>query len=92
VRKINEFSEEIKIEEQSVIDSIISKTSITSYTLRSTKYHLEKVRISSFIGDLYIKNFSNEEYEKIFYFIMKVMNYTGVGIKTSLGMGGVKVE
>jgi CRISPR/Cas system endoribonuclease Cas6 (RAMP superfamily) len=41
---------------------------------------------------LYIKNFSNEEYEKIFYFIMKVMNYTGVGIKTSLGMGGVKVE
>lgn len=92
VRKINEFSEEIKIEEQSVIDSIISKTSITSYTLRSTKYHLEKVRISSFIGDLYMKNFSNEEYEKIFYFIMKVMNYTGVGIKTSLGMGGVKVE
>jgi CRISPR-associated endoribonuclease Cas6 len=92
VRKINEFSEEIKIEEQSVLDSIINKTSITSYTLRSTKYHLEKVRISSFIGDLYMKNFSTEEYEKIFYFIMKAMDYTGVGIKTSLGMGGVKVE
>jgi len=92
VRKINKFSEEVKIEEESVLDSIISKTRITSYTLRSTKYHLEKVKINSFIGDLHMKNFSNDEYEKIFHFIMKVMDYTGVGIKTSLGMGGVSVE
>jgi CRISPR-associated endoribonuclease Cas6 len=70
----------------------VNKTAITSYTLRSTKYHLEKVRINSFIGDICMKNFSNEEYQKIFYFIMQVMNYSGVGIKTSLGMGGVTVE
>jgi CRISPR-associated endoribonuclease Cas6 len=92
IRKINTYSKELRLEDETVLNEIINHIFISDYFLKSAKFFLEKVRINSFIGKINIKSNLNEEYCKLLYFIIKVAEYSGIGIKTALGMGGINIE
>lgn len=60
---------------------------IIDYQLWSTKFHLEGVRIPSFKGNIIIKINGPLPFLQLVHFLIRFGEYTGSGIKTSLGMG-----
>lgn len=64
---------------------------IAGYKLRSTAFSLEGVSIPSFIGEIAIKINGTSQMVNLAYMLAKFGSYSGVGIKTSMGMGAVSI-
>ena len=93
IAKINQHSETAELEDKKIVNELLEKVYIKDYNLRTKIFHLESIKIKGFIGtmDLAIKG-EDRTLANILNFIILMSEYTGLGIKTSLGMGGVKVE
>ena len=93
ITKINQHSETTELEDKKIVDELLEKVYIKDYNLRTKIFHLESIKIKGFIGtmDLAIKG-EDRTLANILNFLILMSEYTGLGIKTSLGMGGVKVE
>ena len=93
IAKINQHSETAELEDKKIVDELLEKVYIKDYNLRTKIFHLESIKIKGFIGtmDLAIKG-EDRTLANILNFLIFMSEYTGLGIKTSLGMGGVKVE
>lgn len=74
------------------LDQIVECTKIIDYRLKSTRFHLENTRIPAFRGMIILKVKGNIHFKKLIKFLLKYGEYSGVGIKTSLGMGKYTVE
>ena len=93
IAKINQHSETAELEDKKIVSELLEKVYIKDYNLRTKIFHLESIKIKGFIGtmDLAIKG-EDRTLANILNFLILMSEYTGLGIKTSLGMGGVKVE
>ena len=93
IAKINQHSETAELEDKKIVNELLEKVYIKDYNLRTKIFHLESIKIKGFIGtmDLAIKG-EDRTLANILNFLIFMSEYTGLGIKTSLGMGGVKVE
>lgn len=93
ISKINQHSDTIKLEDKMIIDELLEKVYIQDYNLKSLFFHLEKIKIKGFIGSLSLSiKEKNPVLIQLLSFLILASEYTGLGIKTSLGMGGVKIE
>lgn len=90
--KFNVFASEISLEDEDVLKHLIEHTKVIGYNLNSTKYGVEGIKIASFLGELcfYVKG--PEALVSIANFLFAYGEFSGIGAKTALGMGGVKVE
>ena len=53
---------------------------------------MENIRVRGFIGNLKIKIKGKDEIlYQLLNFLLQVSEYTGLGVKTALGMGGIKI-
>ena len=93
IEKINQHSDSAELANRKIIDELLEKVYIKDYNLRTKIFYLESIKIKGFIGtmDLAIKG-EDTMLASILNFLILMSEYTGLGIKTSLGMGGVKVE
>lgn len=93
INKINIHSDNIKLGDEEILKEFLEKVYISDYNLRTQNFHLEKIKIKGFIGNMSLKvKGKNETLEQILDFLILASEYTGFGIKTSLGMGGIKIE
>ena len=65
---------------------------ISKYKLRSLSYNLKEIRIQGFVGSVDLFFWGSESMIRLGNMICDFSNYSGIGIKTTLGMGGAKVE
>lgn len=91
VNKINHFSKDIKIDLE-VIEDLTNYIRIYNYKLHSYKFFVEKVKINGFRGELSLMINGSKTIKHLLIYILYIANYTGIGIKTSLGMGGVRCK
>ena len=92
INKINQHSDTIKLEDENVINELLEKVYIDEYYLRTRYFFLENIRVRGFIGNLKIKIKGKDEMlYQLLNFLLKVSEYTGLGVKTALGMGGIKI-
>ena len=89
INKYDSSSESTKIYDEKLIEEIPLSTEIVGYNLRSTFFHMEGVRIPSFVGSIKIKVRGNSNMVSLINMLAEFARYSGVGIKTSLGMGGI---
>lgn len=75
-----------------MLESLIDNTEIIGYNLRSTVYHLESIKIPSYIGNICIKIHGTQQMAQIVKLLLTFAEYSGTGIKTALGMGAVKTD
>lgn len=85
------FFESYKMHDHDTLDYIMKQVTIVDYRLRSTRYHLEGVRIPSFIGAMTLRLSGPDHFKRLLLFLIHIGSFTGSGIKTSLGMGKYKV-
>ena len=93
IEKINQHSDSTELKDKKIIEELLEKVYIKDYNLRTKIFHLEGVKIKGFMGtmDLAIRGEDNR-LNNVLNFLILMSEYTGLGIKTSLGMGGIKVE
>ena len=90
--KWNFYSENISLEESTLIPSIVKNAEIIKYNLRSTKFSMEGVKLDSFIGSIKLHCSGDSMLVKIYNMLLDFANYSGIGAKTSLSMGGVSIS
>ena len=68
--------------DEETLEQLCANAQIVRYDLKSVSFSLEGVRIPSFIGKITIAGFAN--------MLIEFGTFSGVGIKTSLGMGYIR--
>lgn len=91
ISKWNYFSREFCLEDEDAVNELIRGCKITSYRLASNRFTMKGTAIPGFEGYIDITPKLSVPLMEIFKLLMVFSNYSGVGIKTSLGMGNVKV-
>lgn len=64
---------------------------MTSYRLRSSYFTIKKNKIPGFVGELTLQARLSAPLMRVWQMLMVFAAYRGIGIKTSLGMGGVRL-
>ena len=65
---------------------------ISDYNLRTTRFQLKENKIPGFIGNMRIDAHLSAPLLDIWKILITFSEYSGIGIKTALGMGGVKLS
>lgn len=83
-------SDEVMADEDT-LEQLCENAQIAGYDLKSVNFSLEGVRIPSFIGKLTIKMRGTSTMVNFANMLFRFGTYSGIGIKTSLGMGSFKI-
>lgn len=87
INKWNAFSTN-KIDKE-IYEEYLKKTYISNYNVRTTTFSIEKVKIKSYIGEIEITINANQMMSNILNLLFEFAELSGLGIKTSMGMGGI---
>jgi CRISPR/Cas system endoribonuclease Cas6 (RAMP superfamily) len=68
------------------------RASIERYALRSAPYFFERTKVVGYTGSLNLCLHGAEEEKRLAGLLLSLAEYTGIGIKTALGMGGCEVR
>ena len=83
---------EVLLEGEDVRTQLIENVQIVDYRLRSTRFPLKGVKIPSFTGKLVLKIHGPEALVRLVNLLTHFGEYSGLGMKTALGMGGYRLE
>ncbi len=91
IKKYDKFSDESEIMSEELMNDILKHVSIVKYNLRSTFFYLENARIPAFTGILTFKASGPKLFINLMNILAAFGEYSGVGIKTSMGMGRINI-
>lgn len=92
LRQWNQFSTFGMLDTDSLLEDLEAGVYIRDYNLRMGIYGLEGVTIRGFRGQIVMQFKRNPELQRILALLSSYSQFTGLGIKTALGMGGIKCE
>ena len=92
LRQWNQFSSFGMLDTDSLLEDLETGVFIRDYNLRMGIYGLEGVKIRGFRGQVIMQFKRNVELQRVLALLSYYSQFTGLGIKTALGMGGVKCE
>lgn len=92
MNKYSAASSEMDMYDEETLEQLVDSSRIVGYKLRSTFFPLEGVKIPSFKGEMSIKVGGTETMAKYARLLARFGEYSGVGIKTAMGMGGLKIK
>ena len=78
--------------DEETLASLTESSSIVQYKLRSTFFLLEGVRIPAFKGEIKIKIAGTATMAKYARLLTRFGEYSGVGIKSAIGMGALQLK
>lgn len=77
--------------DENVLEELVKNSSVVNYKLCSTYFQMEGIKIPSFRGKIGIKIGGTDTITKYARFLSEFGEYSGIGIKTAMGMGAMKV-
>lgn len=88
----NELVPGLAVTDEDALHSLLQGIHITDYALRTTRYPLKGAKIPGFVGRLVIEAKLPLPMAQLWNALTGIADYAGLGMKTSLGMGGVAVS
>lgn len=82
-------SEKNTIYSKELLDDFEKHAVITGYRLKSSYFYTDHVKIPGFLGEVTIHILGPQQMINLAWFLAVYGTYSGVGIKTGLGMGGM---
>lgn len=79
------------LDSSELIEKLADSTHIIKYDIHSEPFPLEKRRINGCIGDMLIRINADEDIEQLAKYLLKIGEFSGIGIKCSIGMGAVRI-
>lgn len=92
MNRYNTIVEGIEGLDEEVLESLVSNSTITDYHLRTVKFPLEGIRITGFQGDIRIHVKGPDAMARYLRMLFRFGEYAGIGIKTGLGMGSIRLR
>ncbi|MDO4921633.1 MAG: CRISPR system precrRNA processing endoribonuclease RAMP protein Cas6 [Phascolarctobacterium sp.] len=92
IRKWNCFADNNKLDEQGLAFDLSQQAFVAGYRLSLQTFALEGIRIPAFRGTYTLGLKNNLMVNRIIAMLCAYAEYSGIGIKTALGMGGVQVR
>lgn len=92
LRKWHGFAQEVLLEDKEAQQQLIEHIHITQYQLKSIQYPLKSVKIPAFIGWITINISGPDALARLIHLLFGFAVYSGIGIKTALGMGGCQIQ
>lgn len=84
------FTDGIHLDDYDTLQHLIKNGAIYRYNLQMRQFFIGQGRIPSFNGSMEVRLFGNDTLKSIAAMLLEFSNYAGIGIKTALGMGGIK--
>ncbi|MCK4025217.1 CRISPR-associated endoribonuclease Cas6 [Streptococcus sp. 29887] len=78
--------------DEDLLEYLCQHAKITSYQLSSHYYTIHKQKIPAFVGSVNVTIKGAETLRSYVKMLLTFGEYSGIGIKTSLGMGGIRFE
>ena len=91
MNKYDSVLKEASMFDEDTLDMLVEGSEIVKYNLRSYLFPLQGVKIPSFFGSMTIKVTSTDTAAKFIRLLLEFGEYSGVGIKTGLGMGAIQI-
>ncbi|MFT8458190.1 MAG: CRISPR-associated endoribonuclease Cas6 [Liquorilactobacillus ghanensis] len=92
MRKYNWIFENSNHIDVELLDKLCDSIFIKSFKIQSSYYSIHKTYIPGFVGNIKIKCTGVQTLVNFMYVLLKFGEYSGVGIKTGLGMGAIRLE
>lgn len=89
MNKYSASADNIEMFDEETLEQLIKESEIVSYKLHSTAFPLEGVRIPSFKGSFTIKVTGSETMARYVRLLARFGEFSGLGIKASMGMGAM---
>lgn len=90
--RYDSFSETTAVYSDEVMEQFEENMFISGYKLRSVRFPMEGVKIPSFVGEIYITVKGPQQLANLAKMLVKYGEYSGIGIKTGMGMGAIQLE
>ena len=90
MRKYSELSAELNMIDEDTLTELTEKSEIRRYRLQTVAFPLEKVQITGFVGSICIHMGGTDTLAKYARMLLKFGEFSGIGIKTGIGMGAIK--
>lgn len=88
----NSFCAEYPLSDPDALRMLEGGIFIRDYALKSVRYHLKNVYIPAFVGKVTLDSRLPVPLAELWRAILLWADYSGIGIKTALGMGGANVR
>ena len=92
MNKYSASGEDMQMYDQETLEEITSQIVVKNYRLRSTSFPLEGTRIPAFRGEMSIKTGGAETLARYVRLLARFGEFSGVGIKTGMGMGAFRIS
>ena len=86
------ISPSIALADDEVMDQVLRFTRISRYELRSSVFQLEGAYVTGYSGRLELHFDGPDALRRLSGVLFGIAEWTGIGVKTSLGMGGCSVK
>lgn len=90
MRKYSAISQQISMEDKETLEELCNSSEIVKYRLQTIPFPLEKINVTGFVGKIGIKIKGSETIARYIRLLLRFGEYSGVGIKTGIGMGAIK--
>lgn len=91
-KRCSAYIQGISLDDSEAIGHLVEHTRIVRYSLRSAVYYLENTKISGYMGKITFEIRGPEQLARLAGALLSFAEYSGLGIKTALGMGGVRIK
>lgn len=91
MKKYSASSEDEAAEDEDVLEQLLEHSRVVQYRLQSCSYSLHGVRLPAFLGQLSIRVNGPQAMANFLHMLFRFGEYAGVGIKTAMGMGKIRV-
>ena len=91
MNKYDACSERDSLRDEDTLEQLVRSTTLARYRLHSTIFSLEGIRIPSFAGELTLRIGGTRTMSSFAGMLFRFGEYSGIGIKTSLGMGAIEL-
>ncbi|GHV96974.1 hypothetical protein lacNasYZ03_17750 [Lactobacillus nasalidis] len=91
MKKYNAIFENTEHIDLDLLDEICDKVSLVNFRIQSRRFYIHKAYINGFRGRLVFYCKGPETLASYVAMLLKFAEYSGAGVKTSLGMGSVKL-
>lgn len=92
MKKYSAASDDMDMYDEETLEQLVNNSKIIRYKLRSALFPLEGVKIPAFMGEMCIKIAGASTMAKYARLLAEFGEYSGVGIKTAMGMGGLRIS
>ena len=89
--RFDSFANNFSVCSEEVLEQLADNTHVTGYNLKSVRYHLEGTSIPAFIGNVEVYITGPQPLVNLVHLLLRYGEYSGIGIKTAMGMGAMKV-